>query len=719
MQSSARRSLGSRTERLLLPVFEQTPQQQRSSFFRDHRHRLRHTVPSSQPDLPAFDSRNRITALLDRLRMTVCTRSLWDWLAVLVPLAGWLPRYKWRSRLWADLIAGMTIGVMVIPQAISYANLAGLPSRYGLHAAFVPVFIYAIWGSSRQLAVGPTAITSLILSNGLVDLIPGAEDNEDPNMPYDPGAQYAYNSVAIQVSLLAGLMYLAGASLRLGFLSNFLSHSVISGFTTGSAVIIFVSQLKFFLGISLHRHWHVYTSLYHLAVRILHGEADWREAALGAAWLFILLTMKHLGKTRRNWKWLRPLGPLTVTFLAIGLVWGFDLAADGIKVVGRVKGGLPDVSICRWIQPVADMADMTTTAALVTIVGLMESIAVAKSLADKNSYDINTNQELAGLGLANIAGAAFSAYPVAGSFSRSAVANDSGAKSGLFGIFSAALVGVVMTYLMPLIQHMPLNALAAIITSGVLGLFDYHEGFYLFKVNKLDWLVWMTSAISTVCLGVQVGLAISIGLALLLVIYESAFPRISVLGCLPQTTIYRNVAQYPTARTEDGLVVLRVDAPIYFANVQHVRDHIRKDYCTGDCEKGDLMPPSSIRYLILDCSSVTHIDAAGVRGLAGIQGSLVKCGIGFCLCNPSQDVVTIMDRAGLTDQLGKDHIFVEVQDAVDFCREAMATPRSFSPTSPSTGSQLEGQEALRRTLSVPVQHLARLPMNGYVRPPPI
>ncbi|KAK9834603.1 hypothetical protein WJX74_005548 [Apatococcus lobatus] len=645
----------------------------------------RHRVPSSNTDLAGAavaSAHGNITRLVkSRVKHWTATFTIVDWISVFIPAAGWLSKYKWDKWLTADLIAGITVGIMAVPEAISYANLAGLPSEFGMTATLVPCIIYALFGSSRQLAVGPVAMMCLLLSSGMIDNIDGQYDNEDPNRPANPEAQHAYNTAAIQISLIAGLMFLAAGALHLGFLTQFLSHSV-----------------KYFLGVEISRHWSVVGTTE--AILRHEPEWEWQEAAMGLTFLAIVVTMKHFGRQKKKWAWMRSAGPLLVTVLGIASVWAFGLDKKGIKTVGKVEAGLPRIYVQRWF-PLHDPQPKVLTAGIITLVALMESIAVAKTLADRNNYSISPNRELVGLGMANAAGAVFGACPVSGSFSRSAVSNDSGARTGLTAVFTGALVAFVMAFIMPVFALLPMNVLAAIITASLFSNLEISESTYLFKINKLDWVVWMTSFLGTVFLGVEIGLSLAIGLALLLVIYESAFPGVPILGRLPESTIYRNKDQYPNAEVDDRVTVMRIDAPIYFANVEYILDFVRSGHQKEqdpDDESCAILATEGLRFLVIDMSAVTYIDTAGLRGLEALLGILQANDIQLLLANPSHVVMTMMDSSGLTDLIGREHLFVEVHDAVQHAHEdieRISMELRNRPQAPRAGSiSLHGRPSI-------------------------
>jgi len=398
-----------------------------------------------------------------------------DWVAAVLPCWAWLRTYPVRQNLPADLMAGLTVGLMIVPQSMSYAKLAGLPVEFGLYSALIPVYAYSLFGTSRQLAVGPVALISLLLSTGLSQVMETRSVSaEDPN--YDA----LYAQLAIQCSFLVGIIYIGMGLLQAGFVTIFLSHAVISGFTTGAAVIIGMSQVKYLFGYDVVRS----DRLQELLESIFSGieQFNYRPFLMGCSSILMLLFFKHVGKTYPKYKWVRAAGPLFVTVLALVLVVALNLENRGIAVVGTIPKGFPGLTVKEW-TPLSDVKDIILVVISIVIVGFMESIAIAKQLASKHKYEIDSSQELIGLGMANFLGSAFSAYPVTGSFSRSAVNNEAGATSGVAGMVTATIVCFVLLFLTAFFEKLPLSVLGAIVISGVLGLLDYDEAMYLWRVR--------------------------------------------------------------------------------------------------------------------------------------------------------------------------------------------------------------------------------------------
>lgn len=572
--------------------------------------------------------------------------SFTDWTDVLVPCSRWIRTYRWRDYLQIDLAAGLTVGVMLVPQAMSYARLAGLEPIYGLYSSFVPIFVYAIFGSSRQLAIGPVALVSLLVSNVLSKIVDSSDE--------------LYTELAILLALMVGIMECIMGLLRLGWLLRFISHSVISGFTTASAIVIALSQAKYFLGYDIDRT----SKIVPLIKSIIAGadEFSWPPFVMGSIILAILLVMKHLGKTRKYLRFLRASGPLTGVVL--GTVFVKIFHPSSISVVGEIPQGLPKFSVPKSF---GYAKDLIPTALLITGVAILESVGIAKALAAKNGYELDSNQELFGLGVANICGSFFSAYPTTGSFSRSAVNHESGAKTGLSGIVTGIIIGCALLFLTPLFTDIPQCALAAIVVSAVMGLVDYDEAIFLWRVDKKDFLLWTLTSTMTLFLGIEIGVLVGVGASLAFVIHESANPRLAFLGRLPGTTVYRNIQQYPEAYTYHGIVIVRIDAPIYFANISHIKERLQEYEMKNDGSTRRGPEVESVYFVILEMSPVTYVDSSAVQALKDLYHEYKSRDIQIAISNPNREVLLTLAKANLVELIGKEWYFVRVHDAVQVC----------------------------------------------------
>ncbi|EOA31998.1 hypothetical protein CARUB_v10015239mg [Capsella rubella] len=616
------------------------------------------------PSIPFQGYFSQWTAMIKRM-------TFFDWIDNVFPCFLWIRTYQWHQYFKLDLMAGITVGIMLVPQAMSYARLAGLQPIYGLYSSFVPVFVYALFGSSRQLAVGPVALVSLLVSNALSGIVDPSED--------------LYTELAILLAFLVGMFECIMGFLRLGWLIRFISHSVISGFTTASAVVIGLSQLKYFLGYSVSRS----SKIVPIIESIIAGadQFKWPPFLLGSTILVILLVMKHVGKAKKELQFVRAAGPLTG--LALGTAIAKVFHPPSISLVGDVPQGLPTFSFPKSF----DHAKLLLpTAALITGVAILESVGIAKALAAKNGYELDPNSELFGLGVSNIFGSLFSAYPTTGSFSRSAVNSESEAKTGLSGLITGTIIGCSLLFLTPMFKYIPQCALAAIVISAVSGLVDYEGAIFLWRVDKRDFTLWTITSTTTLFFGIEIGVLIGIGFSLAFVIHESANPHIAVLGRLPGTTVYRNIKQYPEAYTYNGIVIVRIDAPIYFANISYIKDRLREHEVAIDKHTNKGPDAERIYFVILEMSPVTYIDSSAVETLKDLHKEYKTRAIQLAISNPNKEVLLTLARSGIVELIGKEWFFVRVHDAVQVCLHYVETPTNIEESSNSSVWRRSGEK---------------------------
>ncbi|GJN12915.1 hypothetical protein PR202_ga31240 [Eleusine coracana subsp. coracana] len=698
-----------------------------------------------------------------------------EWAEATLPCVSWMRRYRWKEDLQADLAAGITVGVMLVPQAMSYAKLAGLHPIYGLYTSFVPLFVYALFGSSRQLAVGPVALVSLLVSNVLGGIVNSSSE--------------LYTELAILLAFMVGILeclmgllrtnmcYLMltltedcnhfSVVYRLGWLIRFISHAVISGFTTASAIVIGLSQIKYFLGYSVRRS----SKIIPLIESVIAGidQFSWPPFVMGSTFLAILLTMKHIGKSSKRLRFLRASGPLTAVVFGtifvkffhppaisvvrlssfntkgpltiiltiksdvndngielrhVGLVqnqstvqrekkehqasvttvkrraeidasvakytcrmkriqlqlegkqqfvedlddgdlsshnggrdraataakWsrerlrlrrGNDGGRDGCATVagdvGEIPQGLPKFSIPRGFE---HLTSLMSTAVLITGVAILESVGIAKALAAKNGYELDSNKE-------------------ASSFSRSAVNHESGANTGLSGIIMGVIIVSALLFMTPLFTDIPQV--------------DYEEAVFLWGIDKKDFFLWAITFITTLTFGIEIGVLVGVGFSLAFVIHESANPHIAVLGRLPGTTVYRNTLQYPEAYTYNGIVVVRIDAPM-------LREY---ELNLPNSNRGPDV--GRVYFVILEMSPVTYIDSSAVQALKDLHQEYKARQIQIAIANPNRQVHLLLSRSGIIDLIGAGWCFVRVHDAVQVCLQHV---QSSSPNSMKLAPQV-------------------------------
>ncbi len=560
-----------------------------------------------------------------------------------IPILDWLPKYK-QEWLKGDLSAGLTVGVMLIPQGMAYAMIAGLPPIYGLYASTIPLILYSIFGTSRQLAVGPVAMVSLLTAAGIGAIAQGGTET--------------YIALAIALALFVGLIQFLLGAFRLGFLVNFLSHPVISGFTSAAALIIGLSQLKHLLGVNIARSHHVHEILIEAASKF--GDINWVTFLIGAAGIALIMLVKRINKAIP--------GPLLAVIGGVLVVWGLGLTDLGVKIVGDVPKGLPAFGI-----PQLDAGTIQTLlpiALAISLVSFMESIAVAKAIQAKHrDYKVDANQELIGLGVANIGGSFFQSYPVTGGFSRTAVNDQAGAQTGLAAIFSAVLIVLTLLFLTPLFYYLPNAVLASVIMVAVFGLIDYKEAIHLWKSNRTDFVMLVVTFIATLTLGIEKGIGVGVVLSLAMVIFRTTRPHVAVLGRVPGSNFYRNVDRFSDVEQRQDLLILRFDAQLYFANTNYFKDTLEELVA----QKG-----KALKAIIINAESINNLDSSAAHAIEEVVDEYRSMGIEMLFASVKGPVRDAMVKSHLLEKIGKRNFFMSIQDAVE-CYDQQCKQDEESP----------------------------------------
>lgn len=531
-------------------------------------------------------------------------------------MLSWAPGYE-RADLRGDLGAGVTVGAMLVPQAMAYALLAGLPPAVGLYAATIPVVVYALFGTSRQLAVGPVAIVSLLTASALAPLV-------------EEGTA-GYVTAAALLALLVGAVHLVVGAARLGSLVNLLSHSVLVGFTAAAAIIIGFSQAKHLLGVSVESKDHFHETVVEV-VRSL-GDTHGLTLAVGVAALAALFGLKRLVP--------RLPAALIVVAASIAAVELADLEARGVSVVGTIPDSLPAFGLPDFSGSL--LTGLAATAVVITLVGFMESIAVAKVYARRHRYEVDPNQELIGLGAANVAAGLFGGYPVTGGFSRTAVNDTAGARTPLASVVTAAIVLATIAFLTPLLSSLPNAALGAIIVMAVAGLIDVGEMRHIARVKRTDLIGLSVAFVATLALGIEIGIVVAVVASMLVVFARMSRPHSAVLGRVEGTTTYRNVERFPEVVTIDGVRVIRIDAAVSFVNASAVKSLL--------LHHADAVAAAERPALVLDASGINDIDATGAEMLRDVLVDIAERGVAFHVTDVKGPVRDVLHRAGLWDEL--------------------------------------------------------------------
>ena len=550
------------------------------------------------------------------------------------PILTWGAEYSGQT-LANDLIAAIIVTVMLIPQSLAYALLAGLPPEVGLYASIAPLVIYAIFGTSRALAVGPVAVASLMTAAAVGKLA----ETGTPE----------YLGAAIALAFLSGLMLLVMGFLRLGFLANFLSHPVISGFITASGLLIAASQLKHILGIPSEGE----TLVEILASLATHlGQTNIFTLAIGAGTLVFLFWVRRglkpallaIGAGLRTAEILAKVGPVVAIAATTAAVWHFGLNYRGVSIVGEIPRGLPTPTLPPF-DPGLWIA-IAVPALLISIVGYVETISVAQTLAAKRRQRIDPDQELIALGASNVGSAVSGGFPVTGGFSRSVVNFDAGAETPAAGAFTAVGIALATLFLTPLLFFLPKATLAATIVVAVLSLVDLGALRRTWDYSRPDFIAMAATILLTLTVGVEAGLVAGVGLSIFLHLYRTSKPHVAIVGQVPGTEHFRNVDRH-TVVTSPEILSVRVDESLYFPNARFLEDLIG-DAIAGDCP---------LKHVILVCPAVNSIDASALESLEAINHRLRDAGITFHLSEVKGPVMDRLKRAHFLDDLtGEVHL---------------------------------------------------------------
>jgi SulP family sulfate permease len=543
---------------------------------------------------------------------------------------------------------------MLVPQAMAYAMLAGLPPIIGLYASLVPLAVYAIFGSSRELAVGPVAMVGLLVAAGLT--------------PLAPAGSATYVGLALTLSLMVGVLHLIMAAGRLGFLLNFLSHPVVSGFTSAAAIIIALSQLKHLLGFEIPAGHEVHKTLW-AAWKGL-GSTHVPTLALGLGAMVLLVLLQKIAP-----RFPRALAVVATSTLVVYL---FRLQDAGVKIVGTIPAGLPHAAV-----PAVDWATLKAllpTALAISLVGFMESISVAKAFATRARYEVEPNRELFALGMSNLGAAFFGGFPVTGGFSRTAVNAQAGARTPAAGLVTAGLIAATLLFLTPLFYFLPRAVLAAIIVTAVYQLIDLKELKHLWKVKRGE-LVYLGVAFgATLTLGIEEGIAVGVGASLLAFLVHTTRPHYAVLGRLPGTEIYRNVSRHPAAETDPAVLTVRFDGQFYFGNVTFLKDTLRRLTAIA---------AEPVRAIVLDASSVSQLDSSADAALHQLVDEYAERGVRFLFANVKGPVMDVMVRSGWVGKLGPEAFKSTVAEAVLAARSSLSTTDASDSTQPEPMARSE------------------------------
>ncbi len=549
------------------------------------------------------------------------------------PGLGWLQGYN-RGIFKSDLLSGITIAAMLIPQSMGYALVAGLPAEYGLYACIVPPVLYALLGTSNKISMGPVALDSILILTGLSVLAEPGSDN--------------YLELAIALTLLVGVIQFAFGLIKFGFIANFLSYPVILGYTCAAAIIIMGSQFENMLGITVDS-GNIFSQIFYFVQRI--GSWHWLTAGIGLIGLVFMIYPKRFF----------PSMPSGLILLVIGMICSgvWNAQAYGIDVIANIPRGLPTPRMPGITSD--QLMALIPTAMTVALMGYVGSMSICKAQEKPtDKFNVKPNQELVAMGVANFVGSFFKAFPVSASFSRSAAFIEAGALTQVSAVVSSVVIVIVMMFLTPVFISYPLPKvlLAAIIIVSVAGLFKYGQMKALFKQNRHEFLLMLVTFVVTLVLGVQQGLLAGVVLSIARVIYTSATPHMTELGSIQGGRLFRNVNRFDDVVIRDDILIFRFDAPLYFAN---------KDYFVDNLYRWIKQRPDNLlTSIIFDAEAVNSVDTTAILMLQKIIDNLQQQGIKLYITNAIGPVRDALHNSPLSNYMSEESMFSTIQSAIDF-----------------------------------------------------
>ena len=550
----------------------------------------------------------------------------------IVPLPEWASSYT-RKDLSSDVVAGLTVGIMLVPQSMAYAMLAGMPPIYGLYASLVPLLVYALFASSRHVTPGTVAIDSLIMVFAL-----GAFAE-----PFSSG----YIQLAFMFAFMVGIVHLIMAVGKLGFLVNLLSRPVIMGFIFAAATIIGCNQFSNLMGLDLPRREHFYMLIYDAGVNVFNTHLP--SLLVGLIGIFGLLFF-------RKWKNLFP-AALAVVIISIVASWGLKLEERGVQVVGSIPTGIPGFALFSFEFNM--MGELMLTAVTLALIQFTNVISLGKTFANKHNYSINPNKELFALGASNIVGSFFQSYTVSGSFSRTAVNEEAGAKSPVSNVFAALLIGLTLLFLTPVLYYLPIPILAAIIMVASFGMVKFKEMKSLFKMKKTDGYLAIITMVVTLALGLEAGILSGIMASVIAIMYRISRPNVAVLGNIPGTRSFRDIDLHDNVIQIEGVLILRVDASFSYANADFLKELILSS---------SRPETSTISYVIIDASSVNDLDTTAVQALFAVIDVLERRHVEMYFTGVHGSVSDVMTNSGLAERLGMNRFFLSPYRALEYIK---------------------------------------------------
>lgn len=584
-----------------------------------------------------------------------CGTLLLSVLHVVFPILVWGRSYT-VAKFRKDFLAGLTIASLCIPQSIGYATLANLAPQYGLYTSVVPPLIYAVMGTSREIAIGPVAVVSLLLSSMVQKLV-------DPST--DP---IGYTKLIFLATLFAGIFQTSFGLFRLGFLVDFLSHAAIVGFVAGAAIVIGLQQLKGLFGIT---HFTTKTDIISVLKAVweaFHNPWNPHNFILGGSFLVFILTTRFVGKRKKKLFWLASIAPLVSVILSTLVVFLTRADKNGVKIVKHVKGGLNPSSINQLDFNSPHVVDVAKIGLIVAVVALTESVAVGRSFASIKGYQLDGNKEMMSIGFTNIIGSLTSCYVATGSFSRTAVNYAAGCESLISNIVMAITVMISLQFLTNLLYYTPIAIIASVILSALPGLIDINEAYKIWKVDKLDFLACAGAFFGVLFASVEIGLLVAVVISFAKIIVISIRPSTETLGKLPGTDLFCDVDQYPMAIQIPGVMIIRMkSALLCFANANFVKERIIKWVTQKGLEDDKGNSKSTIQLVILDTSNLVNIDTSGIASMEELYKCLSTHGKQLAIANPRWQVIHKLKVSNFVSKIGG-RVYLTVEEAVASCK---------------------------------------------------
>lgn len=568
----------------------------------------------------------------------------------------WLSDYNLK-KFQKDLMAGLTVGLISVPQLMAYAVIAGLSPVYGLYGSLIPLLIYPLFGTSRHLALGVVATDMIIIASGA-------------SLIADPGTE-EYVSIVLLLTMFTGFIHVCLSLLRMGFLVNLLSKPVIYGFMAAAPLIIGFSQIGNLLGFDLVRSQYVWVLLTDAWSQI--GDVNLWALGIGLAGIGLLVILK-----KRN-----PLFPRALLLLSAGgaAVWFFNLNDYGVNLIGSIPSGLPSFRLHDF--SFEDVRRLLPTAITLVLIQLMSVMSLGKTFANKYKYPLNPNREFFAIGIANFLGSFFQSPPISGSFSRTAVNDQSGAQTALSNVVCAAVIGLTLLFLTPLFYFIPIPALASIIIVATLSLLDFDELVYLFRTKPIDAYIALFTFFSVLLIGIQEGILMGIGASLVAVIYRSSRPNVAVLGHVQGSRTFRDVSQNPSATPIEEILILRFDTSLSFNNAEFIKDFI--------IQKSE-EKSKKIRAVVIDAKSINDLDTTAIDALQSVAETLSDWNIELHFGGLKTPVQKPLMRSGLARKLGGTHFHESTDKAVQYLLKKWDKLDQESNDVTGDGKENSGQE---------------------------